>query len=339
MRWSLSEFLNIIELRSQTWCYVGLSSDSGFKIPHNDGVYFYAALEGAADIAGLAGGTTRLRAGEVVMILSGEAHAIRDRPHSVTSSLDFLASGEYADAPPNFVLGEGRRASRILAGRLKVRWPGGQRPRALPPFLTAKTRDSIVNFATLLDKVPGEGAAAILTRAATLMFVTAFRDHPHCRAAFQDFSLHDPISRAQQYIQMHPFGPWTVEILARKVGMGRSNFASRFASETGRTPMEYLSEERMKHAALFIEQTDMKVAEVGERVGYRSEAAFIRRFTTYFGFSPGELRRRKRLEARAHAERPRAYEATLPGDLFDGTMPGQVLRAAPDDALIGFANL
>jgi len=304
MRWSLSEFLNIIELRSQTWCYVGLSTGGGFKIPHNDVIYFYAALQGAADIAGVAGGTTRLRAGDVIMILSGEAHAIRDQPQSVTSNLDFLASGEYADAPANFTLGEGRPAGRILAGRLKVRWPGGQRPRALPPFLTAKTSDSIVNFAALLDKVPGEGATAVLTRAATLMFVTAFRDHPQCRAAFQDFSLHDPISRAQQYIQMHPFGAWTVEILARKVGMGRSNFASRFASDIGRTPMEYLSEERMKHAALFIEQTDMKVAEVGERVGYRSEAAFIRRFTTYFGFSPGELRRRKRLAARADAERP-----------------------------------
>jgi AraC-like DNA-binding protein len=166
------------------------------------------------------------------------------------------------------------------------------------------------------------------------MFVTAFRDHAQCRAAFQDFSLHDPISRARQYIQMHPFGPWTVEILARKVGMGRSNFASRFAGETGRTPMEYLSEERMKHAALFIEQTDMKVAEVGERVGYRSEAAFIRRFSTYFGFSPGELRRRKRLAARADAGQPRAFEATPPASLFDGTMRGQVLRAAPEDALM-----
>lgn len=339
MRWSLSEFLNIIELRSQTWCYVELSSGGGFRIPHNDVIYFYAALDGAADIAGVAGGTTRLRAGDVVMILSGEAHAIRDQPQSMTSNLDFLASGEYADAPQSFALGEGRPVGRILAGRLKVRWPGGQRPRALPALLTAKTSDGIVNFATLLDKISGEGASAVLTRAATLMFVTAFRDHPQCRAAFQEFSLHDPISRAQQYIQMHPFGPWTVEILARKVGMGRSNFASRFASEIGRAPMEYLSEERMKHAALFIEQTDMKVAEVGERVGYRSEAAFIRRFTTYYGFSPGELRRRRRLAARADAERPRTFEATPPGSPFDGSGRGHALRIAPEDARASLASL
>jgi AraC-like DNA-binding protein len=38
----------------------------------------------------------------------------------------------------------------------------------------------------------------------------------------------------------------------------------------------------------------MKIAEVAERVGYRSEAAFIRRFSTCFGITPGELRKRVR---------------------------------------------
>ena len=31
--------------------------------------------------------------------------------------------------------------------------------------------------------------------------VSAFREHPQCRSAFQEFDLHDPVSRAQQYIE------------------------------------------------------------------------------------------------------------------------------------------
>jgi AraC-like DNA-binding protein len=294
MRWSLSEFLNLVELRSQTWCYVTLDCMSGFSVQHCEEVYFYAVLEGMAHVAGVGGGTIELRAGDIAMVLSGEAHAVRSHKKCKTGSVDFLTSGEYADAPPTLVVGGGVVMARLLAGKLKVRWPGGQHPRSIPAALTIRSSGDLVNFRLLLQKASGSGATALLTRAATLLFISAFRDHPQCRAAFQEFDLYDPVLRAQQYMQTHPFQAWTIEILASKVTMGRSNFAARFVREVGKTPMEFLSEERMKHAALFLEKTDMKVAEVGKRVGYSSEAAFIRRFTSCFGVTPGELRRRKR---------------------------------------------
>lgn len=294
MPWSLSEFLNLVELRSQTWCFVELSSATGFSVPPNEEVYFYALLEGSANIAGLMGGSLELRAGDVVMILSGEAHAVRNRRKSVTANLEFLTSGAYADVPPTLTVGNGRPATRLLAGKLKVRWPGGQRLRSIPSLLTVQAKDDVVNFQTLLDRVSGSGAMAILTRAATLLFVSAFREHPQSRAAFVEFDQHDPVLRAQQCMEIHPFNRWTVEALARKVGLGRSTFATRFNRKVGRTPMEFLAEERMKHAALFLENTEMKVAEIAARVSYRSEAAFIRRFVARFGITPGELRRRSR---------------------------------------------
>ena len=302
MRWSLSEFLNLVELRSQTWCHVGLTPASGFGIPHNDVVYFYAALEGSAQVATAAGGTIELAAGDIVMMLSGEAHAVRNHRDCAAAALDFLRSGEYADTPPALTVGQGPVVTRLLAGRLKVRWPGGQHPRAVPSVLRLRAADDVINFPLLLQKASGSGAMTLLTRAAALLFASAFRDHPQCRSAFQEFSRHDPVSRAQQYIQTHPFDPWTVEILACKVGMGRSNFATRFAREVGRTPMEFLFEERMKHAALFLEKSDMKVAEIAKRIGYDSEAAFARRFRAYFGMPPGEWRKRSRELAQIPAE-------------------------------------
>lgn len=293
MRWSLSEFLNLVELRSQTWCFIDLDSTAGFKAPTSDAIFFYAVLEGSAHVA-VAGRTTELRKGDILMVLSGEAHALRSRHDGVTETIGFLAGGEYADSPPTFSLGDGASTTRLLAGRLKVRWPGGQHPRTIASMLRMRTDEGLVNFERLLKDCSGGGGTAILTRAATLLFVQAFRSDADCRAAFQEFNLHDPVARAQQYMQTHPFTPWTVGILARKVGMGRSNFATRFSREVGRTPMEYLADERMKHAATFLEKTDMKIAEVAERVGYRSEAAFIRRFSTCFGVTPGELRKRIR---------------------------------------------
>lgn len=295
MRWSLSEFLNLVDLRSQCWCFIELDSGRGFSLPSNEAIYFYAVLEGKAEIAGIADETLTLSAGDIVMVLSGEPHTLRNHEHCLTADIDFLRNGEYADSPPTFTVGRsGFPATRMVAARLKVRWPGGQHPRSISSVLKSHVDDGIINFTTLLEKATGVGAMALLTRAATMLFVDAFRDHPKCRAAFQEFSRHDPILRATQYMQMHPFDRWTVEILARKVGMGRSNFATRFTREVGLAPMEFLFEERMKHAAVFLEKSDMKIAEIGKRVGYDSEAAFSRRFRSFFGVPPGELRRRHR---------------------------------------------
>jgi AraC-like DNA-binding protein len=312
MRWSLSEFLNLVELRSQTWCFVGLGPASGFTVPHNEEIYFYAVLDGEANIAGVDGDTIELHAGDIVMMLSGEAHAVRNHKKSITASLDFLTSGEYADAPLSFEVGRGLPTTRVLAGKLKVRWPGGQHPRSIPSVLMTRSRGHILDFEMLLEKASGSGAAALLTRAVTLLFISALRDHPQCRSAFQEFDLYDPALRAQQYMQMHPFQRWTVEILARKVAMGRSNFATRFVRELGQTPMSFLAQERMKHAALFLEKTDMKVTEVGKRVGYRSEAAFIRRFRNCFGTTPGELRKRSRHTNHRSVEQSRGASFAVP---------------------------
>jgi transcriptional regulator GlxA family with amidase domain len=82
-----------------------------------------------------------------------------------------------------------------------------------------------------------------------------------------------------------------VESLAAKVGMGRSNFATRFVTQIGKTPIDALTEERMKHAAGLLSHTNLKTAEISERVGYRSEAAFISRFRAHFGKTPGKWRR------------------------------------------------
>ena len=174
-----------------------------------------------------------------------------------------------------------------------MRWPGGFHPNGLPAMLSIRSAELGFDLGKLGEAATGAGAAALLTHLATLLFVSAFRDHPRCQAQFR-LDLHDPIARAKVFIEKHPFQPWTVESLANKVGMGRSNFAARFTAQIGKTPIEALTGERMKHAESFLQSTDLKIAEVSERLGYRSQAAFIRRFTNHFGVPPAKFRRQAR---------------------------------------------
>ena len=58
--------------------------------------------------------------------------------------------------------------------------------------------------------------------------------------------------------------------------------------------MDVVIERRMQMAANLLERSDLKIADVSEQVGYRSEAAFHNRFTTHFGIAPGCFRRKLR---------------------------------------------
>lgn len=290
MRWCLSEFLNLLELRGQCWCFVDLDADSGIRISASDTVYFYAMLEGTAKLSGLKDGPITLNSGDVVMLLSGHGHAIRMHGHAVAATVPFLEEGHHADSPPDFTIGGGARAARILCGRLKVRWPGGLNAAAMPGHVIVPAGENMVNIAALIGGTGGTGGTSVLTRAAALLLTTALRDHPECQAMFRDASSRDPIGRAVQYMEVHPFRDWTVAGLAKKVGMGRSTFAARFLMEAGKSPMEVLTDVRMRLAATLLTETRLKIAEVGERVGYRSESAFSRRFAAYYKATPGQMR-------------------------------------------------
>ena len=135
------------------------------------------------------------------------------------------------------------------------------------------------------------GAAALLTRIASLMLALALRSHPQCLLLFRSSATKDPVAHALQLIASDPKANWSVAQLARRVGMGRSSFAARFTAEVGRPPMEVITDKRMQFAADLIRQGEFKVGDVCGLVGYRSEAAFSRQFTRHFGLTPGRMRR------------------------------------------------
>jgi AraC-like DNA-binding protein len=145
----------------------------------------------------------------------------------------------------------------------------------------------------------GPGAAALLTRLAALMLTSALRNHPQCLLLFKSSEWNDPIAHALHLIGADPSADWSVALLAQKVGMGRSSFAARFTTQIGRTPMEVITERRMQYAAELLNQGELKIIEISARAGYRSEAAFSRRFTHYFGVSPGSMRRNAHADAKA----------------------------------------
>jgi len=280
-------------------------------------------LHGSARIACTGGAMVDLCQGDAVIVLSGEAHALRTSPGAPAATHPFLRDEASVDVPPSLAIGSGRVAARVLSGKLRATWPG-QVNRATLPSLLAFGQTDGGPFAAMLrpEALPlagiGPGSAALLTRLAALMLVSGLRADPRCRQIFAP-ARQDPIADALRLIEANPAANWTVERLARSVGMGRSNFAAHFTQAIGRAPMEVVAEQRMEHAAGLLRQGKLKIAEISELAGYGSEAAFSRRFTRHFGLSPSQMRDRARQEASEARPAAPAFQPLLAGRLAQGT--------------------
>ena len=80
--------------------------------------------------------------------------------------------------------------------------------------------------------------------------------------------LRDP-NLAKAFALMHrdPAREWTVDALAKDVGLSRTRLAERFRHFLGMSPIAYLTDWRMRIAAEALERTDKSVLEVAMDVG------------------------------------------------------------------------
>lgn len=298
---SLSELLAGIEVSGRTWCYCDVAATGGFSLPPSDAAYFHAVLHGTIRMTCASGGTIELAAGDYVAVLRGEAHAIRAGAKSQVETNEFLRDERSIDVPPTITAGPpGPVAARVLSGRLVLRLPSGASRAAFPAFLRLGTAakapwGTFLKPGALALAGLGAGSATLLTRIAGLMLTAHLRSDAECRRALLPGPV-DPIGQSVRLIAANPSASWTVERLARSVGMGRSNFAAHFTAQIGRAPMEVVAEHRMEHAADLLRKGTLKIAEISELSGYGSEAAFSRRFARHFGISPSQMRESGRAE-------------------------------------------
>ena len=135
----------------------------------------------------------------------------------------------------------------------------------------------------------------MITRLSDILVIQAIRAWMESDPAAQTGwlgALQDPqIGRAISLINRDAARDWTVASLADELAMSRSAFAARFTALVGEPVMRYLARWRMHLAVAALKDEGATVAELADRLGYRSEAAFSRAFKRVIGASPGAVRR------------------------------------------------
>jgi len=168
---------------------------------------------------------------------------------------------------------------------IRARDPGGSDGGWLGQF---------IRFALLESAGQRAGGASVLAKLSELMFIEVVRRHIEALAPQQSgwlAGLRDPfVGKALALMHDAPARHWTIEELARDVGVSRSVLAERFTGLLGMPPMHYLAKWRMQIASGLL-SSGGNIANVAAEIGYGSEAAFSRAFKKVAGVPPSAWRR------------------------------------------------
>ncbi|MFB7570810.1 AraC family transcriptional regulator [Streptomyces sp. NPDC056165] len=138
------------------------------------------------------------------------------------------------------------------------------------------------------------GQELVLDRLLDLLLVNVLRGwlaDPDSRAPAWHRAQSDPVvGPALRLLHDNPAHSWTVESIARKVGVSRAQLARRFTAVVGEPPMAYLADWRLTLAADLLREPDTTVAMVARQVGYSSGFALSSAFKRVRGLSPQEYR-------------------------------------------------
>lgn len=83
---------------------------------------------------------------------------------------------------------------------------------------------------------------------------------------------------------------WTLDELAREVGLSRTSLAVKFKQTVGTTPLQYLLTIRIQKAMHLLSETNDKLEAISQQVGYKDAFSFSKAFKKLKGVSPKEFR-------------------------------------------------
>ncbi|MDT5125611.1 MAG: hypothetical protein QOH54_1255 [Mycobacterium sp.] len=86
--------------------------------------------------------------------------------------------------------------------------------------------------------------------------------------------------------------PHTVATLAKRASMSARTFARRFVEETGRTPMQWVTDQRVLYARRLLEESDLDIDHVADSSGFGTATLLRHHFRRVIGVTPSDYRRR-----------------------------------------------
>jgi AraC family transcriptional activator of mtrCDE len=267
---------------------------------------YHVLLSGDAVLDHGAGVSEKLVAGDIIVFPVGGPHRIHDGSGDVAKPPAERRNASLTIAENE---GSGARAD-ILCGRFLV---GAVPDRLLRDHLPARlvvrsTRHvNVESSATLagsrLSRLielmreesveEGRGSETLVNHLSAALFALTLRfasEGPQAPHGLLALAGRPRLQAAVAAMFESPAKQWTLEQFAALCNMSRATFVRQFQDAIGRSATDVLTEVRMTIAGRMLVQSAMPVADIGEMVGYQSDAAFQRIFKRMIGATPARYR-------------------------------------------------
>nr|WP_057926190.1 AraC family transcriptional regulator [Burkholderia ambifaria] len=290
--------------------------DGPFAMPHDPlqpgEAAFHLLLSGTCRLRTADGRTLRLADGDFVLLPAGDAHDLSDadggRARSVASLREVgEASGAVLPVKSNRDPADaGEAGVDLLCGRfVYARGAGELLMRTLPRVLHVGLREAsgLASLQLLTSVLRAEasnaqpGGRAIVNALGQALLAYALRAYgrdARVPAGWLALAADARLGPSVQAVLQTPAKPWTVESLGAASAMSRATYARHFREKAGMSVGAFVAQIRMMHACALLQDTQRGQAEIGQAVGYQSEAAFGKAFRAVLGTTPGRWRRAQR---------------------------------------------
>src|SRR5262245_7697157 len=298
---ALSDALRTFGVRSTIFCVSELRAPWAFRVPDEPVAKFHIVLSGSARLDS-GDMSIVLAEGDLVVLTRGIEHTLADGNGHGSSArpLDQLIDEYGLDDGLHLRYGGSGPLTRLLCGGFALNEGIPESTLRLFDDALQVPFDGAPWLASLLADLNEEtesgrpGANAIVAKIADVFLAQALRawliDAQWDRLADPRRMLDGPIAKAVSALETRPSEPWSLDGLARHVGLSRSALAFKFREGTGESPIRYLRGVRLRQAARELASGGLTLREVARRAGYGTDAAFTKAFKRYFGQPPGAYR-------------------------------------------------
>lgn len=315
----LSEVLKAVKLQgaiffnaefSSPWCFKSASAKE--CTPHlapgaERLILFHFLTEGRAFARLSDGGRVQLAAGDIIVLPHGDEHYLGNgSPERPVDSMKVFAKN-LAEGLKIVRWGGGGETTKFVCGFLACDYRLSESLLSgLPPLLKVKVAQgpsgewlaNSIRFSVGDSDGAGAGSGLVIARLSEVLFAETLRRYIGSLPASDTGWLagaRDPVvGQALAHLHKAPDHPWTIDSLARRVGLSRTLLAERFRHYLGESPMAYLANWRLNLGAELLQSSDESVAQIAADVGYGSEAAFNRAFKKRFDCPPAQFRRNRK---------------------------------------------
>ncbi|MCA8353990.1 cupin domain-containing protein [Burkholderia cepacia] len=287
-----------------------------FAMPHDPlppgEAAFHLVLAGTCRLRTAEGRTLQLADGDFVLLPAGGAHELLDagagRPRPVAALREHgTGGGAVLPVKSNLDSTEPGGASvDLLCGRfVYARGAGELLMRTLPHVLHVGLREAsglaplqLLTSVLRTEASNGQpGAGAIVNALGQALLAYALRAYgrgARVPSGWLALAADARLGPSVQAVLQAPEKPWTVESLGDTSAMSRATYARHFRERAGMSVGAFVAQIRMMHACALLQDTQRGQAEIGQAVGYQSEAAFGKAFRAVLGTTPGRWRRAQR---------------------------------------------